>query len=863
MSDQTDIGVLLSKIALDVSDLKKGLRESRADMQSFKTMAQGVGESVKKALAFAGITLGIYELVSALKDFAKEAALTGARTETLEIAMNKIGETYGVSRASLKYYVNELKAAGITTQESMQAVSKFLTSGLPLDQLKDLATRARDIGVVANINTSEALSRMIQGIITGEQETLRRLMIQVGHTDDIYKRYAATLGTTADQLNSVQKAQAILNEVMRLSAGFAGVAAEADSSVGKQITSMARFAEEARNSLWALFGPIMLEGVQELTRGWKELKAWADANKASLQAWGESIADWIRRKLELIAIIGKFIAQNRELILVVLQFLVFYKAAGWIVAFATALKGAQATMVAASTTAKGLQATLLALTGNPWVIAIAVVLTGLAAVKKLQEKAPETAPLALAGEAWGVMTPEQQDDLVKSGEALKKPQAPAPKPEVKPASPEEAARQARAALEKALREAPKPTGKADKGGKETADNLLAPTLAMYKAKREVELQDAQNSLDLLKSANEKKKAELERALAAQEIDGRTYYQRLQELQQEETAAALAMIDRKRQAQQKAYQDSLIELAADEKLSPEAKQIAQQKLAAENRKNLAKLDTEAAQIRLDGEKKVTEELKRQVELKQQYQQKTEDLQLETAQLLGAISDQEAKLQRLYLDWQRAKQEAVKAGAYTPEYAAALEQNYQAKKANAQQGDFAGTIASGFSSLVNSIVSGTRDVLSSLHNFFNTLFTEALKPGLDQLKTLLTSGFKNLFGEVGAGLGSAIMGAVGLVGMLLTQGSGSSSWSASGVTSSVTAHEAVRGIIAGDTSLPIAEIGVSLQDALVETNGILQDIERNTRGGGGSTINVTLDGIGEAVRQALDRYFADNLQLGRAF
>jgi hypothetical protein len=696
-------------------------------------------------------------------------------------------------------------------------------------------------------------------------------MIQVGHTDEIYKRYAATLGTTADQLNSVQKAQAILNEVMRLSAGFAGVAAEADASVGKQIASMSRFAEEARNSLWALFGPVMLEGVRELTKGWKELKAWADANQASLKAWGESIAAWIRRKLELIAIIGKFIAQNRELILVILQFLVFYKVAGWIVAFATALKGAQAAMVAATTTAEGLQTVLMGLTKNPWVIAIAVVLTGLAAIKRLQEKQPETAPLALAGEAYGVMTPEQQDELIKSGEALKKPEVPAPKPEVKPATPEEAAHEARAALEKALREAPKPTGKAEKGGKETADSLLAPTLAMYKAKREVELQDAQNSLDLLKATNEKKKAELERALAAQEIDGKTYYQRLQEFQQQETAAALAMIEEKRRAQQKAYQDSLTELAADEKLSPEAKKIAQQKLEAENRKALAKLDTEAAQTRLDGEKKITEELKRQVDLKQQYQQKTEDLQLETAQLLGAISDQEAKLQRLYLDWQRAKQDAIKAGA-SPEYMEALEQNYQAKRLDTQYSGLASSISQGLGSLVDTAMSGGRELLSAANNIFKNLFDEALKPGLEQLKNLLVKGFKDLFGESAAGLSGALMGAVGLVGMLLTSGGGASSWSSSGVTSSVTAHEAVRGIIAGETSIPIADIATDFQEALVPTNSILSEgfdavvnaIQGGGRAGAGGMAQVQVDikGIEDAVNAAMDRYFRNYLMQGAA-
>jgi hypothetical protein len=265
MADNEALGVLLSKIVVDLSDMKKNLSEGRRDMKSFQTMAADVGSSVKKALAFAGVAVGIYEIASALKSFAQEAAMVGARTETLDIAMQQVGKTYGVSAASLKFYVDELKGAGITTQESMTAVTKALTTGIPLDQLKDLATRARDIAVVAGINTSEALNRMMQGIISGEQETLRRLMIQVGHTDDIYKRFAATLGKTKEELNSVEKTQAMLNEVMRLSAGFAGTAAAADASVGKQLQSMARFAQEAKNALWALFEPVMSAGVQEMT----------------------------------------------------------------------------------------------------------------------------------------------------------------------------------------------------------------------------------------------------------------------------------------------------------------------------------------------------------------------------------------------------------------------------------------------------------------------------------------------------------------------------------------------------------------------------------------------------------------------
>jgi hypothetical protein len=63
MADQEDLGVLLSKIAVDVADLKKGLSEGRNELTSFKTMAEGVGAQVKKSLTFTVGALGIGALL--------------------------------------------------------------------------------------------------------------------------------------------------------------------------------------------------------------------------------------------------------------------------------------------------------------------------------------------------------------------------------------------------------------------------------------------------------------------------------------------------------------------------------------------------------------------------------------------------------------------------------------------------------------------------------------------------------------------------------------------------------------------------------------------------------------------------------
>ena len=196
-----------------------------------------------------------------------------------------------------------------------------------------------------------------------------------------------------------------------------------------------------------------------------------------------------------------------------------------------------------------------------------------------------------------------------------------------------------------------------KGAAGAEEDLFGEYLKVREQLRQAEIQDAQSSLDLLKATNEKKKAEMDKDLAEGLIDGQTYYARLREMEDGETAAALALIDKKRQAQIKAHEDALADLARQE-MSPEMAGYRRQEEDSKNRMALAQLAAEAAKVKLEGEKKVTEELKKQFEIQKQFKQKVEDLELSTA--WGPIEEQEAKLQQLYLEWQRAKAEAIKEG-----------------------------------------------------------------------------------------------------------------------------------------------------------------------------------------------------------
>lgn len=870
MADQEDLGVLLTKIALDVADLKKGLQEGRNEMQGFKSMASEVGESVKKALAFAGIGVGIYEVLSKIKEFGREAIDTGARVESLRLSAYAFGENLGATAPFIDGWVERLKGVPLSAETAWRTVIAAFKTGIPLTEIEKLSQAVANIAPLARMSMDEAMSAILRTVQTGSPLALRSLELPA----KLLQQLEQQSGSDVDAM--VGRFKTITDFIISYAATMDGVAQRTGDGYLKQLAKVSRAAEEAKTALYDNFLlPIAQAVTGEKLKGWEDLYTWINSNKARLQELGTGIGVVITRLIGMVEFIGKIIALHPEWAGALVSIWGGYKliamAMGPLGGLAKIFTGAQTSGAALLIVLAKLRLALVGLVSNPWAIVITLAIAAAAAgAAKLKERlskpgsGTEAAGMAL-GEAWipesGVAYAQAHEELIQGNAApAKKSEEPQPSPTDLNKGAEDIAKKQQQNLKDLMKNLGAGAGEGGKSGPE--EDLFGEFLKMLDQKRQAEIQDAQSSLDLLRATNEKKKAEYDKDLAAGLIDGQTYYAKLQELQNAETAAALALIEKKRQAQTAAHKDALADINRQD-LSPEMAGYRRQEEATKNRLTLAQLAAEEARVKLEGEVKVTNELKRQVDLKQQYQQKTEDLQIETSQLLGAISAQEATLQKLYLEWQRTKQEALKAGA-SPEYLQALEANYQAKKSDAQYGGYATAISQGLSSLTDALMSGGKDLLNAANSIFKNLFNEALKPGLDQLKGLLTSGFKNLFGEAGTALSSTVMGVIGLVGMLLTKG-GSSSFSSSGVTSNITSSQAIRGVIAGDTSLPIAEIGSSLQAALVTTNGILSQIEINTRGGsnpgsGGGPLTVQVKGLQQSIKEVMDNYFRDYLLTG---
>lgn len=201
-------------------------------------------------------------------DGAKNSALLAARVDTLSVVMEQVGTSAGYSEGELANYEERLKALGITTQSARNAIAAMSRNQLDLAKSTELARIAQNAAVLANENSSETLTRIIRAIQSGETELLRTVGLQTNLTS-VYKRAAAELGITSDQLTDAQKRQAFLNAVLNQGSAIAGVYEAAMGTVGKRLSSLPRLTEEASRAFGEQFQPTLAGVVSGIEIGAK------------------------------------------------------------------------------------------------------------------------------------------------------------------------------------------------------------------------------------------------------------------------------------------------------------------------------------------------------------------------------------------------------------------------------------------------------------------------------------------------------------------------------------------------------------------------------------------------------------------
>lgn len=334
-----NLGEAWVRVALDDKGYKKGLD----GLEGYtRQKAATLGTVFKGAFGFAlglGLVQGFRSITGAVTDFIN----TAARTETLNVAMDAVARSSGYMLAALKEQKNAVMDLGIAEQEATQILTRFMQAQLDTADAAKLARVAQDAAVIAGMNSSAAAEQMTEAIAKQQPRLLAQFGMMAG-LEEMYGDYARSIGKSATELNRMEQKQAMLNYVLSEGEKIAGTYEASMGTVGKKIGSLTRYWDTLKN---VIAKPLALPAVglivDGITNSLKTAISWAEANQATLQRWGQTAVNTIKKVMGWVGSFARFIAQNWQIIskttITVIKVILYFKVAAKAITIARTATG--------------------------------------------------------------------------------------------------------------------------------------------------------------------------------------------------------------------------------------------------------------------------------------------------------------------------------------------------------------------------------------------------------------------------------------------------------------------------------------------------------------------------------------------
>lgn len=263
-------------------------------------LSQSMGNLQAQAAALAG-ALGAAGLGYALKSYLEESFQIAARNQVLATSMTVVAKNSFRSASDMELQVQQIRSLGITTKEARGAVLDFAQANLKLADASKLARVAQDLAVVGGMNSSEAFNRLTTAIQVQQPVMLRSFGIVSG-LDEIYGKYARTIGKNVTEMDAYDKRMAFMNRILAEGEKVAGAYELSMNDVGKMIGSNARLVEE----LQAKIGQALLPVIKDLVVGYQSLLKYLEGLSPTMMRWVTAVLAGAAAMTSLAAAIGAF-----------------------------------------------------------------------------------------------------------------------------------------------------------------------------------------------------------------------------------------------------------------------------------------------------------------------------------------------------------------------------------------------------------------------------------------------------------------------------------------------------------------------------------------------------------------------------
>lgn len=188
----------------------------------------------------AGVAVGI---INKLGGALTEMVSRGTQIAPLQDAFERLSSSVGENSRDMLDAMGSASRGLVTEFDLMQSANKALLLGLPTtsESMANLAKTATVLGKAMGQDATKSLDDLIVALGRSSPLILDNLGLTV-KVEDANRKYAATLGITADALDEAQKKQAFMNEAMRK-------AEERVKQIGEQSLTLTEHAKTAIVSL--------------------------------------------------------------------------------------------------------------------------------------------------------------------------------------------------------------------------------------------------------------------------------------------------------------------------------------------------------------------------------------------------------------------------------------------------------------------------------------------------------------------------------------------------------------------------------------------------------------------------------------
>ena len=221
-----------SELQIVISAKDEASSKLKQTSSSFMTLSNAAKAAAAAAAAFVAV-----QLARKLVDLGKEIVLSASRLQELELALGAIARANGITAEETENAVNALRDNNIAHKEALQIAAKFIQSELSLADAVKISTAAKDLAIIAGMDSSDATNTLTDAIVANEVMLLRQFGI-VTTVDKVLEQYGETIGKTSQELTEAERKQAFLNVVLESAENVTGAYDTAMGSASKQLRSM-------------------------------------------------------------------------------------------------------------------------------------------------------------------------------------------------------------------------------------------------------------------------------------------------------------------------------------------------------------------------------------------------------------------------------------------------------------------------------------------------------------------------------------------------------------------------------------------------------------------------------------------------